>query len=717
MDSEVGQYPFITLTCDAWSPEQTKCTPDTKKKIQSTLSSRLVFSKLPDAIRGALEEGNENVKMMSREVTVSGARQYIGYRTLTEYWSYIVGRVHSNKPLSERFQSVNDHEILCNELTQSIYCNVFFDVDCKYPIDEHSQEDILKYRNTLLERVHLLSETIGNVLKKIVKDSKAKSEISNPVIDEDPIVILIQESSQLSSGKISFHGLVKHRNLVFDEISAIKTIVLVALWACIVKYGVHFCFEVNLVNPMTKQCHNWLDLNVYATNRTFRCMYSTKKNSTDRPLLPIFYKGDGINVENDAPATWFNRDILFDALITMPNSWLFSFQGASQKIDTKYIVKVSSTQENADLFTQFQIELGRETSSVNMAFFVRDMEELITYYKPISMFRSASDQEQESLDSMISSSKNTIMGRHKKCHPTVILNNLSKKLKELHEATLSSPELKQILREYFNVHGDQVSIITREKCLLCIQALQTYLCEEAYKETTQNQTEIIRLLPPDWREREKLCSATVELKKNASKAKWQVSKAKLVPFWQGLWIKPREQYVHTFFDILANKSEKACFAQYKKTKKQILEFNRARIFESFLLVFHSESHYCYIKQGCHSGNTVYYMVDFITMQWWQGCYSSVCQQKYQAAKGEGVNSKDSARESYSHRARSAHFDLPREDEYLMKCIKEFKDSLFHGHLDALEPAVIKTEITEDEKTLFEQGSLLQEYDNMADDDF
>ena len=113
------------------------------------------------------------------------------------------------------------------------------------------------------------------------------------------------------------------------------------------------------------------------------------------------------------------------------------------------------------------------------------------------------------------------------------------------------------------------------------------------------------------------------------------------------------------------------------TKAQALDFYKEQIFESFIMVFHSENHYCYIKGGCHSSNTVYYMVDLVRLQWWQGCYSKACAANFMSGK-EQKNSQ--LKVKLSENARSEKFELFRDDDHLMKVIRAFKDSLFKEHL-------------------------------------
>lgn len=677
VDTEGYDAQFITFNAHLWKTEETQTE---RKLVQTKLAPNLEFESKAEAMEhvfAQVEQGNQSIKLVSREINFTGARKIVGYSSFTEYWAYVARNVNQKLPVRNRFCHVNDHEMLINDFTHCIYPGVFFDVDCKY---ENLSEfpNPLKFmeqqREDFKQKTLEFAQEIARVLNNIISPS-APHLASN-----DHVSIMIQESSSLISGKISFHGFVRHHHLIFDNTMVIKAVLLASVWQCIQNKGVEFFFDSYNRHPITDACHDWLDLGIYAAGRTFRSLYSTKRNSTDRPLLPIYFNGTWMDPQQDDLSKWFTKELFFEGLINMPNPWLFSGRPST----VFYVVKPTTTPKNEEMIRALSAEMSPVISKYDLKAIVRAMEDASEYYKPFSSYSITTNKEQASLDAMVTSSKHAINGRHVGCKPETILKELALKLKKVHSDAVKSPELKIILDKYFEENGGHVSLLTREKGLACIQVVQSLLCEIAYRDTTNYVSDIRRIIPRDHFEQKKIKENNKDMEKIVKQSNWNLQKSAMVPHWMGLYLTVVEKFVHKYFNVLENTSEEECFREHRKTKAQVLEFYRQNIFSKFTLVFHSQNHYCYIKKACHSNNTVYYMVDLVKLQWWQGCYNKNCIAQYKASKEKNnpqAKKKDTNFKE-SENGRSEKFDFSRDDEDLMKTLQEFKDSLFKEHISA-----------------------------------
>lgn len=223
----------------------------------------------------------QNTKILSKEVTDKGAREYHSFKSIHQYWEHFD---------SENLSKNNYHELFSASLNHCVFTGIFFDVD-QYIKEEQS---MLAERKAILKKVNLL---IDEILKII---GKQRQECN----------IIIQDAS--SNAKISLHVLVKHPQLIFTSIYHIKVIMLEAVYAILTKRGTSF------FNKSNGDDNIWLDFQVYRDNGTFRCLFNTKRTSPDRPLKML--EDQSITKESfensliNVPYFWLNNEIIHDTL-------------------------------------------------------------------------------------------------------------------------------------------------------------------------------------------------------------------------------------------------------------------------------------------------------------------------------------------------------------------------------------------------------------------
>jgi hypothetical protein len=124
---------------------------------------------------------------------------------------------------------------------------------------------------------------------------------------------------------VSFHGLVKLKNGMFTSFGEVEMMVLEASCLCVAKYGMDFLKIVALGKSSRK---SWLDLGIYRDNRSFRCLFNTKRKCKGRPFLPSVSstKEFNQNASLSLDPKWLNGgpnlDVFKDSLIVVPLRWL-----------------------------------------------------------------------------------------------------------------------------------------------------------------------------------------------------------------------------------------------------------------------------------------------------------------------------------------------------------------------------------------------------------
>ena len=304
------------------------------------------------ALNFLMEDAEENnnssrYKIFSRELKGSSAndkRKFVLFPTVRCYYDEMK-RTWAGS--GRNYNNLNDHELLHHHEGSNVITGVFFDVDGKFsnaknedldevwdigvPMDETHDSNIAEPGKALFQAVRgeladktriLVTAILSLVDPKQEIGERAAVDIKSGACQR----IIIQESSDFENMEcISFHGLVKLKYGMFASLGEVEMMVLDATCLCVAKYGMDFLKIVALGKRLKK---SWLDLGIYRDNRSFRCLFNTKRKCKGRPFLPSVTstKEFNQNISLSLDRKWSNcgpnLDVFKDSLIVLPIRWL-----------------------------------------------------------------------------------------------------------------------------------------------------------------------------------------------------------------------------------------------------------------------------------------------------------------------------------------------------------------------------------------------------------
>lgn len=246
-------------------------------------------------------------KVMSKDINVSGAKTYFSCDSIEKIWNSLNKNDFSKNNGNELFLKIFDH---------CIFTGIFLDID--YNVTP--KNNYMSIHNLIVKRMNILLNKIATIYRSIVKIF-----INGDENDIEPR-INITSASSIDELKISYHCLIKIKQVVFTDIYDIKRIVMEAVYDCILQFGnnfFHMIDEEEKVNGGIKNNDHWVDLSIYKYGGSLRCIYNTKKKNPNRPLIPvqIVDNNDGniLIITNDNNKS---LETLFDNLIHVPYLWI-----------------------------------------------------------------------------------------------------------------------------------------------------------------------------------------------------------------------------------------------------------------------------------------------------------------------------------------------------------------------------------------------------------
>jgi hypothetical protein len=513
-------------------------------------------------------------KLMISE-THTETQSFFIVNSLEKLWSLIIATRVTTKSLNEQFPYVHYHEMLGDSLKHHYYMGVYFDVDVPFTGDNFQEK-----KDSLLEKVIYFETVISSILTRMY-------DAIDPTHDKTKKYSqrIIYDSSKVGK-KVSFHGLVKHRHLVFKHRNVVLVVLLEAIYTCFEEKGSDFFHE-----PLTGEGTQpiWFDAQIYRSNGSLRCLYSSKIKDITRPVLPFWKNGKFIEWGNSA----VSKNYFYESLIYLPMWWI------SNKASL-HVIDCTMTKEN-ELITMdfindyYKENLHRGTQNIN--FFVKGLKTALLSFRPIN-YKIDTVDSTINLNGDMDSTILTLSKVH--CHnsnPREIWLALASKFREIYKGVA-------------NDYKDQNLSIdkTLESWIDCVTKIEEFLSRISVKDMlVYSQNNSINFSVTDVKS-------------------WESN----TPTFFDIHIEADYTFICQYFECKIHQTEESCQKENKMSKEKTLHFLKLNAFKKLLCIFKSTSTFCRIKNGNHASNHVFFMVDLLKKEWWQGCWDTECTDNYYA---------------------------------------------------------------------------------------
>jgi hypothetical protein len=567
---------------------------DERAVSENDLSSKL-FRKMKDAIDFISEDsknkgGGLGYKIFSREINQTSVRCFVAYPSMASYYK----EMHS-KWKSTKFHDLNDHELLYAHQNYSAITGIFFDVDLKFPeIKIPKETKFNALRDKMIKKTRILITSIVSVFypKQKISSSKPISKDSNC-----ESLVISEASDFVDRTCISLHGIVKFKDTLFYSFKDVQAVLVDALSKCMEEFGLSFLRipvlddngveydekelsqdpETSLAWSKQTDKPGWLDLGIYSSKRSFRCLYQTKRSSRNRPLLPLIsslaefnecrkYPIHG-NYSESKNSDKITLEIFKNSLIVLPIKWM---RTSLTKRKPLYYYKVSSAISPDDKIRSGEEFLNKILDSDSSREWEEEVEGSGPFLELWAKFKALR------LNFATFTKDNT--------YDSEAISNFQSSPAEKLKFALAWLMGESIVKE----------VATQEERLTS-ELAKMILDNNNMKEKT---TSFLR-------------NNHISVSSNGSIESNSLEQAVSCPTFSKAFIEiqPDGFYMRNMDPSKADSIPP--------------EF----CFKKVFWIFQSNNHYCSIKEFFHTNNHVYYVVDLLKKEWYQKCFSSECIKK------------------------------------------------------------------------------------------